>query len=842
MNPELWQKAQELFQESRTRTPQDRADFLAQACAADQELRDAVDRLLEEDHTLATVSNAPTVGQRSQPAPVEALSPTENRKSRLVPGGPLGPYNIIAGLAAGGMGEVYRAHDPRLGRDVAIKVLPERMTDDPQALARFSLEARAVAALSHPNIVAVFDMGIDQGISYVVTELLEGESLGDRLRQGPVPWQQTVEYGIAIAQALNAAHSKGLIHRDLKPDNIFLGSEHTLKLLDFGIVRWKSAVLSDSGQPFSDLTLAGTVLGTVGYMSPEQVRGETAEAPSDIFSFGCVLYEMLTGKRAFRRNSTAESLAAILKEHPAPPSRVEPGIPPELDRIVGSCLEKRPQDRFQNAKSVELALRAVADRAKSSEISRLLPTVPRDSTIDSIAVLPFENASGNPDLEYLTDGITENIVNSLSHLGNLRVIARSTVFKYKGQRVDPEAVGRALKVRAVLTGRVTQRQEILDVQAELVDALEGSQIWGERYAHKFGDIFVVQEVIAKEITRKLKLKLSREQKKRLNRRYTENSEAYQLYLRGRFYWNKRTPQWMRKGIEHFQMAIESDPGYALAYGGLADCFALLGSYGALAPADAFQKAKSSALKALEIDPKLVEAQTSLAFCEGFYDWDWAAAQTGFERAIDLGPSYPTAHNWYAYVLMAFGRWDEAFATIRRALNLDPLALVINAQMSWALHLSRRYEEAIEQAQKTLEMDPQFGIAHLWLGLSLLQLGNYPEAINTLQSAYKILGAPIVLGALGQAYAMAGVPEKAHEALAQLNAQVASRYVTPVAMAVVHLGLRQLDEAFDWLEKGVQDRSWWLAWLKVDPLFDAARSDFRLESLMQRTKLTQALRG
>lgn len=332
MNPELWQKAHELFLEFRKRAPEERGPFLKKVCGADQELSDAVEHMLEEDRTIDTVSNAPTVTRRSQPSRLEALITTENRKSRLVAGRPLGPYNIIGGLAAGGMAEVYRAHDPRLRRDVAIKVLPERLTDDPQALARFSLEARAIAALSHPNILAVFDMGVDQGISYVVTELLEGESLADRLRRGPIPWQQAVEYGIAVAQGLNAAHSKGLIHRDLKPDNIFLASENILKLLDFGIVRWKSGVLSDSGQPLSDLTSAGTVLGTIGYMSPEQVRGETAEAPSDIFSFGCVLYEMLTGRRAFRRNSAAETLAAILKEHPAPPSRVESGIPPGLDR------------------------------------------------------------------------------------------------------------------------------------------------------------------------------------------------------------------------------------------------------------------------------------------------------------------------------------------------------------------------------------------------------------------------------------------------------------------------------------------------------------------------------
>jgi serine/threonine-protein kinase len=736
------------------------------------------------------------------------------------------------------MGEVYRAHDPRLGRDVAIKVQPEHLTVDPQALARFELEARAVAALSHPNIVAIFDLGNDQGIGYVVTELLEGESLGRRIQRGAIPWREAVDIGIAIGEALSAAHSKGLIHRDLKPDNVFLTTDHQVKLLDFGVVRWKPDAMTSENPPISAQTLAGTLLGTMGYMSPEQLRAETADAPSDIFSFGCVLYEMLTGRRAFRGDSVAETIAAVLKERPAPPGRLEVLIPPDLDRIVASCLEKRPQDRFQSAQALAAALKAVGEAARSTEISRFLPPVPRDAAIDSIAVLPFENASGSPELEYLTDGITESLINSLSQLGSMRVVARSTVFKYKGHEINPETMGRALKVRALLVGRVMQRGELLNVQCELVDVREGSQIWGEQYSHKFRDIFVVQEVIAREIARKLRLKLSREQRKRLTRRYTENSEAYQLYLRGRYYWNKRTPEWMRKGIENFQLAIQTDPGYALAHAGLADCFALLGSYGALSPGDAFQKAKSSALKALEIDTMLAEAHTSLAFTEGFYDWNWQAAQLSFKRAMRLSPSYPTAHHWYSYLLMAHARWDETFATIRRALDLDPLALIINAQLSWALHLSRRYDDAIEQAQKTLEMDPNFGIAQLWLGLSHVQKRDYDKALPTLQSAHQILGAaPIVLGALGQAYALAGLRDVANATIAQLAEQGRERYVTPVAIALIFLGLGELDQAFEWLEKGLEDRSWWLAWLKVDPLFDPGRADPRFQSLTSRVGLT-----
>jgi len=826
------QRIDELFHLARGREPDQQSLLLAEACETDEELRSEVERLLAED------SNKKEEQNKDRTLTFVPTVPRKGSRVRLATGAQLGPYKILAVLGTGGMGEVYRAHDPRLGRDVAIKVQPEHLTVDPQALARFELEARAVAALSHPNILAIFDLGNDQGIRYVVTELLEGESLGHRVRSGAIPWREAVGIGIDIGEALSAAHSKGLIHRDLKPDNVFLTTDHQVKLLDFGIVRWKPNAMTIENPLISAQTLAGTLLGTMGYMSPEQLRGEPVDAPSDIFSFGCVLYEMLTGRHAFGGESLAETIAAVLKERPEPPSRLEAPIPPDLDRIVATCLEKRPQDRFQSGRALAAALRAVGDLARATEMSRLLPPVPRDAAIDSIAVLPFENASGNTELEYLTDGITESLINSLSQLGGVRVVARSTVFKYKGHEVNPETMGRALKVRALLMGRVTQRGELLNIQSELVDVQGGSQIWGEQYTHKFRDIFVVQEVIAREIARKLKLKLSREQRKRLTRRYTENSEAYQLYLRGRYYWNKRTPEWMRKGIENFQLAIQADPEYALAYAGLADCFALLGSYGALSPVDAFQKAKRSALKALEIDNMLAEAHTSLAFTEAFYDWDWPAAQVSFKRAIRLSPSYPTAHHWYSYLLMAHARWDETFATIRRALDLDPLALIINAQLSWALHLSRRYDDAIEQAQKTLEMDPNFGIAQLWMGLSHLQNRNYDKALPSLQSAHQILGsAPIVLGALGQAHALAGLRDVANATIAQLAEQGRERYVTPVATALIFLGLGKLDQAFDWLEKGLEDRSWWLAWLKVDPLFDPCRSDPRFQSLAARVGLT-----
>jgi eukaryotic-like serine/threonine-protein kinase len=828
---ERWRKVEELYRSARQRGPGQRSLFLSEACLGDEELRREVERLLAKDEPGNT--GLSEIGWTSAPTAVLELP-----QKRLQPGAKLGRYTLVAAIGAGGMGEVYRALDPQLGRNVAIKVLPDHLSHDPQALARFEREARAVAALSHPNIVAIFDVGNDQGISYIVTELLEGESLRSRIKRGPIPWREAVDLGIPIVEALAGAHSKGLIHRDLKPDNVFLTLDHRVKLLDFGIARWKPHVRDPEDGLVLTETLEGTLMGTVGYMSPEQVQGKPADAPSDIFSFGCVLYEMVTGKRTFHGASPVETMAAILKEQPIPPVKLQVHLPPDLDHIIVTCLEKEPQGRFQDAPALAAALKTIEDGATGSGAGKPLPDA--DGAVDSIAVLPFANVSGNPDLEYLTDGITESLINSLSQLRGMRVVARTTVFKYKGQQIDPETAGRALRVRALLMGRVAQRGELLNVQSELVDVRDGSQLWGQQYHHELADIFVVQETIARDITKRLKLKLTREKMQRLTRRYTEDAEAYQLFLRGRYYWNKRTPEWMRKGIDNFHLAIQKDPGYALAYAGLADCYALLGSYGALSPQDAFQKTRSAALKALEIDKTLAEAHTSLAFAQGFYEWNWRESERGFKRALHLSPSYPTFH-WYGYLLMALGRLDEAFVNIRQALDLDPLALVINAQLAWALHFARRYDDAIEQARKTLEMEPAFGLAQFWMGLSYLHKGSYEVAIPSLQAAHKSLDmAPIVLGALGYAYATAGRPEEAQQTLVQLAADTQRHYVTPVAHALVYIGLGKLDQAFEWLEKSLQDRSWWLAWLKVDPLFDRARSDPRFSSLMSRVGLPSAL--
>ena len=517
----------------------------------------------------------------------------------LAAGTRLGPYQIVAPLGAGGMGEVYRARDSRLDRDVAVKVLPQHLANDPHALTRFEREAKAVAALSHPNILAVYDVGTDQGISFVVTELLEGETLRSRLGRAAVGWGKAAEIGAAVADGLAAAHSKGIIHRDLKPENIFLTSDGRVKILDFGLARRRpDAADQDQTVDAATATEAGTIMGTVGYMSPEQVRGEPVDAPGDLFSLGCVLYEMAAGERAFARPTAPETLAAILNADPPPLAASGKQIPPEMDRLIARCLEKNAGERQQSARDLAFALReitasgarpvalpALPDRRKHRAwaiglaaagvaialgLAFYLLLVGHGKTIDTLAVLPFANAGNDPNTEYLSDGITDSITNNLARLPGLRVTARSMAFGYKGKPVNPQQIGRDLKVRAVLTGSVAQRGDVLIIRAELMNVADASQLWGEQYQKKLADILAIEAEISKEISQKLRLKLTGEDRSRIAKRATQNTEAYQLYLKGRYYWNKLTDEGLKKAVEHFQQAIDKDPSYARAYSGLAD--------------------------------------------------------------------------------------------------------------------------------------------------------------------------------------------------------------------------------------------------------------------------------
>nr|MDQ5872187.1 protein kinase [Acidobacteriota bacterium] len=597
----------------------------------------------------------------------------------------LGPYEILAPLGAGGMGEVYRARDAKLDRDVAIKVLPQSVAADPDTLARFEREAKAVAALSHPNILSIFDFGAQEGISYAVMELLEGETLRGKLDAGPITQKQAVDYALQVAKGLAAAHEKGIVHRDLKPENLFVSRDGHVKILDFGLAKRVEAVApgkETSAPTNSGHTEPGTVMGTAGYMSPEQVKGFAVDHRSDIFSFGTILYELLSGKKAFKRETSAETMAAILRDEPPELSESGRNISPALDRIVQHCLEKDRDHRFQSARDIAFALSETSGPAAASgaQAARKRPRRGRlaiglgvvalaaaalwlrpGKTIDSLAVLPFVNAGGDPNAEYLSDGITESLINSVSQIPGIRVVSRASAFHYKGKDVGARAVGRELGVRAVLTGRIVQRGDALSIRAELVDARDDTHLWGEEYNRRLSDILAVQEEIARDISGKLRQRLTGEEKKRLTKLYTENAEAYGLYLKGRYHWNKRTGEDIQKGIGYFQQAIEKDPTYALAYAGLADSYAILYQYAGLPSSETFPKAKAAASKALEIDDSLAQAHATLASVHQHSDWDFSAAEKEYRRAIELDPKYPTAHHWYSLFLSELGRHEPAIA-------------------------------------------------------------------------------------------------------------------------------------------------------------------------------------
>lgn len=779
----------------------------------------------------------------------------------LAAGSRLGPYEILSLLGSGGMGEVYRARDTRLDREVAVKILAEHLSTSPDALARFEREAKAIAALSHPNILSVHDVGRDRGVHYLVTELLEGETLRQRVERSPLPWRKAVEIGIALAEGLSAAHAKGIIHRDLKPANIFLTGDGRVKILDFGLALLQP-VLS-AGQETAVPTQSGTLVGTVDYMSPEQLRAAPVDARSDLFSLGGVLYEMSSGNRPFARESGAETIGAILSES-APDLLASGKVPPEFCRIIEHCLEKNPSERFQSARDLGFALRSLLTRpgaatpivsprgfrrpailwlplalilAASILIYSLLP---ERATIDSLAILPFENVGADPESEYLSDGIAEHLMNNFSQLSQLRVAPRTSVFRYKGRSVDPRQVGKDLGVRAVLTGRVIRRGDVLNVQTELVDAIQESQLWGEQYNRRFVDIFVLQEEIAKEISDQLRLKLSDQEQDRLSRRYTDNPEAYQLYLKGRYYWNKRTQHDLEKAMAFFRQALAEDPSYALAYSGLADSYFYLGyAWGSLAPAEAFPKAREAAVTALQIDGSLAEAHTSLAFVRFVYDWDWSGAEDAFTRALELNPNYPTAHHGYGVFLVCIrGRMGDAVLQVKRALELDPLSLPLNNIVALSLKYAGRHEEAIEQWRKALEIDANYAEAYFGMGDAYFLMGRYQEAIELwLQGKIRAGASAEDLAKLSRAFQEAGLKGYL---LKEIDAGTSSwkrRQVHQEAYGLANNYARWGDkeQAIDWLEKSYQLRSGMLIWVKVD--FDPVlRGHPRYQDLLRRMGL------
>jgi eukaryotic-like serine/threonine-protein kinase len=784
----------------------------------------------------------------------------------------LGPYEILSQLGAGGMGEVYRARDTRLNRTITLKILPAAVASNPDRMRRFLGEAKAASALNHPNIATVHDMGDSEGISYIAMEYVEGQTLATQIKGRPLDPAEIVQIGLQIADALEEAHTKGITHRDIKPANLMLTPRGQVKVLDFGLAKvsrlGEQAVISDLSTLVK--TETGVVLGTVGYMSPEQVLGKEVDPRSDLFSLGVVLYEMATGRLPFSGASANETMDHILHAPPEAMARFNYNIPAELERVVRKGLEKDRERRYQSARELLIDLRNLkrdmesgtgviekaAPRLRNNVshfvvallavailalggiglflLSRRAKATPK--AMDSLAVLPFVNASADPGMEYLSDGITESMISTLSQLSNLKVMSRSTAFHYKGREVDPKAVGRELSVRGVLMGRVVQRGDNLSISAELVDAQDDSQIWGEQYNRKFSDLLAVQGDIVKDISEKLRLKLSGEEQQRLAKRSTDNPEAYQLYLKGRYFTAKFTREGSNKAIGYFQQAIAIDPSYAPAYAGLANDYLLAADW-FMSPKEAMPKARDAVQKALKLDDRLAEAHTSLGALHFCYEWDWLAAEGEFKRAIELNPNYVLAHQWFGWYLVAMGRFDQAIAEVKRAQQLDPLSLEANSFLGVSLCFARRDEEAIEQLRKTIDMDPNYWFAYLWLGRAYEQKGELDKAIAAFQKAKPTEESnPELLAELGHAYAVSGQKGEAQKVLDQLNQHSKQSYFTPYFIATIFTGLGEKKQAFGWLERAYQERSAFLTWLKVDPNLDSLRPDPRFADLLQRVGL------
>jgi serine/threonine-protein kinase len=826
-------------------------------------------------------------------------------------------YRILSRIGAGGMGEVYLAEDTNLGRRVALKLLPEQFNTDEDRLRRFEQEARAASALNHPNIITIHEVGSEEGFRFIATELIEGETVRQRLKQAGFGLRESIDVGIQVARALAAAHRAGIVHRDIKPENIMLRPDGIAKVLDFGVVKLTekfaeriSGSQRNEGEERDADTLglvtteANVVMGSPNYMSPEQARGLGVDARTDIFSFGALLYEMLTGKMPFKGASISNVIVSILERQPPPISGSIPDAPAKLQAIVDRALAKDPEERYQTVDDLIDDLKRLRRRLEletgledslrpghvgypaASTDSNTRDTAPelvpegdhvatvrvassaeyivgeikshkraaiaivillaaaaatyfamssKARSIDSIAVLPFANLSGDPNADYLSDGLAESLINNLSQSQNLKVMSRNSAFKYKGQEANAKSVGRELGVHGVVTGRISQRGDNISINIELIDTRDDTQVWGEQYNRPMSDLPTLQEEIARQVSEKLQHRLSGEAERRVSRRYTDNAEAYQLYLKGRFYWNKRTEEGLTKATAYFNEALEKDPTYALACTGLADCYALLYEYSPDHPKDLYAKAKAAAERAIALDDSLAEAHTSLAAAYE-YEWNWSQAEAQYARAIELNPNYDTAHHWYSAYLISRKRFDEAIRESRRALELDPLSLIINTALGRALHCAGQHDRAIEQLRKTLELDPNFAEAHFQLGLAYEGRGSYDEAIQAFERFKELSGDESAKAWVARVYAESGKRSQAIKILGELTAKSKSGEPSPYPIATIYAALGDKDRAFEWLGKVYEQRSYYVVFLNSDPGLANLRGDQRFTELLRKIGL------
>ncbi|HEY6221457.1 MAG TPA: protein kinase, partial [Candidatus Eisenbacteria bacterium] len=690
-------------------------------------------------------------------------------------------YTILDKIGAGGMGVVYRARDERLGREVALKVLPQTTLGDDDARVRFRREAMALSRLNHPNIATVHDFDAQEGIDFLVMEHVEGDTLARRLERGAIPMTETVALGVQIAAALEEAHERNVIHRDLKPGNVMIGPKGRVKVLDFGLAR---LLQLGEGAETASISATGTWSGTLPYMPPEQLEGTTVDARSDLYALGAILYEMATGRRAFPVTNAARLLSAILNERPAAPSTVAAGVPPAFDALVGRLLEKDPEQRPRSARETAEALAGIAGSPPSSA-ARPAPSPARGTGIQSILVLPLENLSGDPEQEFFADGMTEELIADLAQIQALRVISRTSAMRYKKTQKTLPEIGRELNVEAVVEGSVRRYGDRVRITAQLIEVASDRHLWAKSYERDLSDVLALQGEVAQAIAQEIQIKLTPQEEARFAKAQRVDPRAYEAYLKGRHHWNQRTDESMLRSLEYFREAIALDPGWPTAQVGLADAYNVLGYFGALAPIDSFPKGKAAALAALRIDEGLAQAHAALAYAHHYYEWNWEAARAEYLRALELNEGDAYIHLFYMNYLSATGQHEEAVRTVDRALELDPLSMIINTAVGWARFFAGDFEGAVSRMRRSAELYPEFMPARVWFSSALEQHGLLKEALAQAERGAAVAGRiPLVLAALGRAYGRLDRVEDAEAILRELHELSKRRYVSPYDIALV----------------------------------------------------------